>query len=136
MKLLTASAILFLAVSPTFASSYTVSILQVNPPCSPASLARGVSFIPLEVNGDPLIQESFRLHEREFEFGITPAVFGTLTFSATMTLAGRAYAPDGGTIPCIISNGPGCGVGFGWSIPYFRKPVDGTITVSVAGEAE
>jgi len=131
-ELLTLPFLLLLTVLPAFADSFTVSVLQTNPPCLPTNPGPcGLSFIPLIPNGNPLITQSFG---GELEFGVVvPPVANSFTFGAIITIAGQEFVLPTTVFPC---NPPNCGVGFGPPAPFFKTPVNGTITATLNGESE
>jgi len=134
MKLISLTAIFFLASLPAFCDSvpFTVTVLQPGGDLS------------LESTGNPLLQPSFCLPICVLEFGTflpTPSTPTTYTFSSTLTLGGQLLpTPFPFTITCSSQvNGGACSVGTSFFIPNCCKGspiVSGVFTDTVNGVSE
>jgi len=130
MRFSTLPAILLLTLLPAFADSFTIGVEQVNPPCLPNSTQCGFRFIPLDLKGDPLINESFRLPVDVLEFAINAPPFTDFTFSGNLTVGTLHFMFTPEFVKCPPP-GLNCGVGFGPNLPFIAGPVNGMLQISI-----
>jgi hypothetical protein len=126
MKYLALAAILLSATFPVFGDSFDVSVFQPHAPFH----------IPMDSNGDPLLQQSFRLgNVNVLEFFVELPPDQPWTLIGNLTLGGQQLQSENLAATCP-QNFPTCQTSVAWDLPHFAKTVDGVLTLNLNGGTE
>jgi hypothetical protein len=126
MKYLALAAILLSAVLPVFGDSFDVSVFQPHAPFH----------IPMDSNGDPLLQQSFRLgNVNILEFFVELPPGQPWTLIANLSLGGQQLQPATLAATCPPA-WPTCQTFVAWDLPHFTQTVGGLLSLNLNGNTE
>ena len=129
MKRFSLLAVLLFAVSPTFADSINIMVIDLTP--------HGQFNIQLNANSNPLIPDYGSRGELLWGATFLPAADGTYDFSLALSLAGNIVDTFESSDQCPLPQPAFCGEFVKFDpLPFFPNPVDGTLKVSVNGVSE